>query len=120
MSDHETQVAALIDSQLPEIQETIQELRRIIHEAAPELREEIKHAWGNLVYKRNSEVCAISPYSNVVHVNFYKGVRLSDPSRALEGNGREMRHMKVRSVDTIREDLLAQFVREAFSLDSNA
>jgi hypothetical protein len=113
-------VADILDTHTPEIQSLVHALREVIRAAAPELTEEVKPGWGNLVYKLNGVVCAISPYSNHVNVNFYKGTSLSDPAGVLDGTGRELRHVKYRTESDIQSGVLSQLVHQAVQLDEHA
>ncbi len=113
---HNAAIAEMLDTHTPEIQELVQALRELIQAAAPELVEEVKTGWGNIVYKRNGVVCAISPYSNHVNLNFYQGISLPDPARVLEGTGRSLRHVKIRPTDELRSDVLIPLIREADDL----
>ena len=112
-------ITDMLDTQTPEIQELVQALRELIHVAAPELTEELKIGWGNIVYKHHRVVCAISPYSNHVNLNFYQGTSLPDPARALEGTGHTMRHVRVRPNEQLRTDVLTRLIREAMSLGAS-
>jgi hypothetical protein len=116
---HNAAIADMLDTHTPEIQELVQALRELIHAAAPELVEELKAGWGNIVYKHNGVVCAISPYSNHVNLNFYRGTSLPDPARVLEGTGRSLRHVKVRPNDELRTDALTRLIREAVALSES-
>lgn len=41
----------------------------------------------------------ILPYTSWVNLGFYKGVDLPDPEGLLEGTGKKLRHLKIRTVD---------------------
>ena len=48
----------------------------------------------------------ILPHKSWVNLGFYKGASLKDPSGLLEGTGKNMRHIKIRSVeDTEKTDI---------------
>ncbi len=52
--------------------------------------------------KKMSEGYAyILPYTTWVNLGFYKGALLADPGELLEGTGKSLRHIKVRSLDDI-------------------
>jgi hypothetical protein len=119
MPDLEADIEAILENHLTEVQDICLALRKAIKEAAPDLQEEVKWGWGNIVYKRSKEICAISPYSYHVHLNFYQGVRLSAPSGVLEGNGRELRYIKLQSVEEVNPDLLAGLLRQAVALETD-
>ena len=58
--------------------ETVARLRRLIHEADPEIVEDRK--WGVPVYADHGNVCATGVFRNGVKLNFFKGASLADPA----------------------------------------
>src|SRR4051794_11277740 len=107
-------VDRLIEGMAPPHQEIARALRAIIRRAAPGLSEAIK--WGNPCYAGGGNVCAIIPYRDHVNLAFFRGAEIDDPEGLLEGTGKGMRHLPVRSVGGIRGDALAALVRAASSL----
>lgn len=64
--------------------------------------------------KKMSEAYAyISPHTHHVNLGFYRGVELPDPAGLLEGTGRAMRHVKIRSLDDIASRGLRQLIEAA-------
>ena len=74
------------------------QLRKLIHEADPEIIEEFK--WGTGVFAHNGNVCAIGVFKDHVKLNFFQGAALSDPNK-LFNSGFEAK--KTRTIDW-RED----------------
>ena len=63
--------------------ETLAAIRRIVHEAEPEIVEEIK--WrGTPVWSRGGIVCTGETYKSVVKMTFAKGAALRDPAGAVQ------------------------------------
>src|SRR5690606_5163482 len=66
------------------------ELRRLIHEALPDVVEEWK--WGKPVWSHDGILCTGEVYKTAVKTTFPKGASLADPDRlfnsSLEGNVR--------------------------------
>ena len=94
-----------------------EELRRIVKEAAPHARETIK--WGMPVYVQKGNMCYISGMSSYVNLGFYRGADLTDPDCLLEGTGKKLRHVKVRSVESISTESLQRLVAEAVRVDGS-
>jgi len=63
-------------------------------------------------------VCYLASYSDHVNVGFYRGAELHDPRKLLEGTGKALRHVKIRSVEQARSRALRDLIREAVALDS--
>ncbi|MBZ0307751.1 MAG: DUF1801 domain-containing protein [Anaerolineae bacterium] len=106
----------MLNAHTPEVQQLASALRKLVKETVPELEEEGKRGWGNIMYKAGEVVCAISPHKDHVNVNFYKGTSLSDPNHLLEGTGKSLRHVKILSLETIPTEALAQLIQEAYQL----
>jgi len=76
--------------------ETLSRMRKLIHEAVPDVIEEWKWAKasspGTPVWSHNGIICTGESYKNVVKLTFFKGASLEDPARlfnsSLEGNAR--------------------------------
>jgi hypothetical protein len=93
-------------------------LRAIIHEADPEIVEELK--WrGTPVFSHGGIVCTGETYKNVVKLTFAKGAALKDPSRlfnsSLEGNTR--RAIDVHEGEKVDEAALKDLIRAAVALN---
>src|SRR5262245_51130525 len=119
--------SALIDQRIRELGDwrgkTLAKVRKIIHQADPEIVEEWK--WrkasspGTPVWSHGGLVCTGETYKNVVKMTFAKGARLKDPSRlfnsSLDGNVR--RAIDIREGDTVREAALDDLIRAAVALN---
>ena len=70
-----------IDKQIADLNdwrgELIARLRKLIHEAAPEIKEDWK--WNTAVFTSNGNVCALGAFKDHVKLNFFKGASLPDP-----------------------------------------
>lgn len=95
-----------------EVSPLARELRGVIRSALPSASETIK--WGIPVYETDKMVCAIRAGKDYVALQFYgSGTKLKDPERLLEGTGRRMRHIKVRSKSDIRKRAFTLLLRQA-------
>jgi len=56
---------------------TLAELRRLILEAEPDIREEWK--WGTAVWSKGGTICSAIPHKHHIQLNFFKGAMLEDP-----------------------------------------
>ncbi len=110
-----------IDKQIAEAggwkSEVMAKLRKVIHEADPEIEEAWK--WDTAVYVHNGMVCAVSSFKDHVKINFFKGAQLKDPNKLIN-NGLESK--KHRSVDfsedsKIDEESIKGLVTEAVALN---
>ncbi len=103
-----------IAKQKPDQQTILKKLRSIIMKAAPQLSEQIKYGFPWYVEKEN--VCVIMAAGTWVDLGFYRGTELKDPKELLEGSGKGMRHIKVRTLNEIDSEYFTQLVKQAASL----
>src|SRR6188472_3191875 len=100
-------------------------VRAIIHEADPEIVEELK--WqkatspGTPVWSHDGIVCTGETYKSAVKMTFAKGAALKDPSRlfnsSLEGNVR--RAIDIHEGDKVDEAALKALIRAAVALNTS-
>jgi hypothetical protein len=97
------------------LREAGQRLRQIILSAAPSASESIK--WGQPVYEDGGPFCYFKTSSGHITFGFWRGTEISDPDGRLEGDGDRMKHIKIRGVDDLVEDAVADWVRQAVDLN---
>ena len=100
----------------PPHREFVAKLRNVIKTAAPDIEERI--AWGMPCYFHNGMVCGIMPCVAHVNLQIINGARLTDPRHALEGNGKDMRHLKLRTVAEIPIAQVKRCIRESLVLSA--
>src|SRR5437764_2102234 len=114
--------SALIDEKIKELADwrgkTLAKIRKIIHEADPEIVEEWK--WmGTPIFSHGGIVCTGETYKSVVKVTFAKGAALKDPARlfnsSLDGNVR--RAIDIHEGEKVDEAALKDLIRAAVALN---
>jgi hypothetical protein len=106
--------------------ETLAQVRRLIHEAEPEIEEEWKWAKatspGTPVWSHDGGVCTGESYKQVVKLTFFRGASLEDPHKlfnsSLEGNAR--RAIDIRESEELDEKAFKQLIRSAVAANSAA
>ena len=101
--------------------ETLGRMRRLIHDADPDVVEEWK--WrGTPVWEHDGIICTGESYKKVVKLTFAKGASLDDPAglfnSSLEGNVR--RAIDIHEGEEIDETAFTALVHEAIALNSSA
>src|SRR5512134_3744262 len=101
MSKHKsstTTVDSVLDGHAPHVREIVERLRAIIREAVPEAVESANPVWHSLSYKHpeSGYFCGIFPQASRVDVAFEFGVLLSDPEGVLEGDGKQVRYLRLK------------------------
>ncbi|HEY2912618.1 MAG TPA: DUF1801 domain-containing protein [Candidatus Angelobacter sp.] len=123
----EKSASAFIDAKINELGDwrgkTLAKVRQIIHQADPEIVEEVKWAKatnpGTPVFSHGGIVCTAETYKNAVKMTFAKGAALKDPSglfnSSLEGNVR--RAIDIHEGEKIDEAALKDLIRAAVALN---
>ena len=93
-------------------QGVIRALRKFVKGVAPQLQESVK--WGNGCWVQG-KVPVAYVYSAPDHVQFgfFRGSALRDPSGLLKGEGKFVRHIKVRKRSDIDERAFGILLRQA-------
>lgn len=101
---------------IPETQRPIlNRLRSLIFDAVPGAVEELK--WSRPCYSSDHGLfCYLHSTKKHATIGFQKGASLSDPKKQLEGNGKDMRHIKLRSVNDIDEPYFRTLLSTASAL----
>ena len=90
-------------------------LRALIHEAAPDIREDWK--WDTPVFVGRGNVCAIGVFADHVKVNFFKGASLPDPAglfnAGLDAKTSRAIDLREGELDRLDEDAFRTLVRAA-------
>jgi hypothetical protein len=110
--------AAFIDERIKELGDwrgkTLAHVRKLIHEADPDIREEWKFM-GTPVWSHDGIVCTGEAYKQVVKCTFARGASLSDPKKlfnsSLQGNVR--RAIDIREGEKINDAAFKQLIRAA-------
>ncbi len=90
-------------------------MRSFIRECVPDATEELK--WNRPCYSTvNGLFCYLHTTKNHATLGFQNGSSLSDPKKLLEGDGKHMRHIKLRSKRDIEDVDLRAMLIEAISI----
>ena len=98
--------APILEKQPAEVRELIQQLRAFIREVMPQVSEKVHMGWGTILYGAGGNmrdlIVALAPHRAYVNLEFGDGVELPDPARRLQGTGKRLRHVKIRSIGDVR------------------
>ena len=117
--------SAFIDQKIKELGDwrgkTLTHLRKLIHDADPDILEEWK--WmGTPVWSHVGIVCTGESYKQVVKLTFARGASIKDPKKlfnsSLEGNVR--RAIDIHEGEKINEVAFKQLIRDAVAANSAA
>jgi hypothetical protein len=114
----------LIDKRIAELGdwrgETLGRMRKLIHEADPDVVEEWK--WmGTPVWSHDGIICTGESYKSVVKLTFLKGASLKDPARLFNAslNGNARRAIDIREGEEVDADAFKTLIRAAIALNAS-
>ena len=109
-------VEEIVASLEPEQKEIVAKLQSLVKRVFPEIVEKVK--WGNIIYLMDGENLAwIIIYRDHVDFGLFRGAELE--SKLLEGTGKSLRHIKIRSSNEIDEKELVALLKRAVGLEKS-
>jgi hypothetical protein len=115
---------SLIDGRIKELGdwrgETLSRLRKLIHEAVPDVVEEWK--WrGVPIWEHNGILCTGETYKDYVKTTFARGAALNDPKKLFNSSldGGTRRAIDFRKGDKIDEKAFRALIRAAAALNAS-
>jgi hypothetical protein len=94
------------------------ELRKLINETDPNLKEDWK--WGTPTWTYNRNVISLGAFKEHVKINFFKGASLEDPKGLFNAglDAKATRSIDLRENDRIDEQALQELIRSAVTQDA--
>jgi hypothetical protein len=97
------------------MKQVAEEAEKTVHRAAPSLK--VERHWGHPWYVGSDLVCVVGYFTRHAAIEFWRGSTVPDPDRLLEGTGKNLRHVKLRTLEEAASPRLASLVRRAVELD---
>lgn len=115
-ADFGAPIYSFFQKQPPHLRGILEELRRLVEEAAPEAESSIK--WGMPFYTINGTMmCALGGHKD--HVNLVLAGSpdaYADPQGRLSGEGKTGRHLKLTSLEDLPRESVRKWLRAAAAL----
>jgi len=109
-------IDAYLVARSPEIQAVASEVRRMMKAFVPGVRESI-NPWGVPTFGNDKgDFAFFLAASAHVSLGFARGTSLSDPQKLLEGTGKNLRHVKLRSPADLQREGVRSLIVEAAAL----
>lgn len=89
----------------------MKQIRELIHESVPGVTEEFK--WSRPVFRSGRDFAYFKVAKTYLTLGFFNFEKLPDPHNKLEGSGKDMRHIKLKSSADIDTQLLGSWFRIA-------
>lgn len=88
--------------------EIMKAIRSLVHQHVSGVAEEFK--WGRPIFRREKPFAYLQANKNHVNLGFYSGFeKLDDPDGLLEGTGKTMRHVKLRTLADVDSKRLGEW-----------
>jgi hypothetical protein len=106
--------------------QTLAHVRRLIHDADPDIEEEWKwekpKSGGTPVWSHDGGVCTGESYKQVVKLTFFRGASIDDPQKLFNSSldGKTRRAIDIREEEKIDEAAFKQLIRAAVAANSAA
>jgi len=99
----------------PRLRRVARALRSFVKKTVPDTRETV-NAWGIPTFEAPDPFCFYMAGRNHVTFGFHFGTSLNDPESLLEGTGKNIRHVKLRTVADLEQRSLRELVLAAARL----
>jgi len=107
----------LLDDYSPEVRELAISVQARIFELVSDAEEKVMRGYKSLSYGfgggMKDQFAAIVLHGERVNLQFHRGTDLPDPAGLLEGTGKTMRHVKIRTDETVRSEEVRALIESA-------
>jgi hypothetical protein len=103
----------------PELKKVVRGLRSLVKKVVPGTAETV-NAWGLATFEKGQPFCCYMVGKRHVTCCFHYGTSLADPHKLLEGTGKNLRHVKLFTVEDLRQKGLRELLRQAARLKGKA
>jgi hypothetical protein len=101
----------------PKLRAAAGQLRKLVKKAVPEMKEGI-NAWRQPTFESNGPFCVYMIGKNHITFIFIRGTSLPDPEGLLEGTGKNLRHVKIKSEEDVKRRGLKELLQAAARLNA--
>lgn len=109
-------IDAYVQRRNAKLKHVADELRLLVKKTVPESREAI-NPWRIPMFNFHGPLCLLMVGKNHVTLGFPRGTSLTDPAGLLEGTGKNLRHVKLKEAEQLRDSNLRQLILEAAALN---
>jgi hypothetical protein len=101
------QVTDYIQTAEADQKQIMEVLRELIHSSVRNVKEEFK--WSRPVFASTHDFAYLKTAKKYVTLGFFKFDNLNDPNHKLEGTGKDMRHIKIKTMKDIDREMLKEW-----------
>jgi hypothetical protein len=114
------EIDRFLEGYAPDIRDLTNQVRALIASITPDADENLKLGWKVIWYgfgpKMPDQFAVVMPTRNHVGLGFAYGRELPDPGGKLEGSGKRMRHVKLRTGADVSDPAIAALIRAQVAL----
>jgi hypothetical protein len=103
----------------PALRPVVRGVKELVKRIAPESRETL-NSWGVPTFEDKGPFCIYMVGKNHVTLGFHSGALLEDPAGILEGTGKNIRHVKLRTKEDLERPEVAALIRAAHRFERKA
>lgn len=111
-----TWINAYVEKKGPKLSLVAEGLRRLMMKTVAGAKESV-NPWGIPTFESNGPMCFFMVGKNHVTFGFLRGTALKDPAELLEGTGKNLRHVKLRTPEDLKRPELKKLIAEAARLN---
>jgi hypothetical protein len=105
-----------VDTKPAELRDVAEQLRKLMKKTVKSAKESV-NSWKIPTYESNGPMCFFMVGKYHVTFGFLRGTSLPDPARLLEGTGKNVRHVKLRTAEDVKEPALRKLLQAAARLN---
>lgn len=116
IADGRTWIDEYVAQKGAELGDVAQGLRRLMKELVPSTTESV-NPWKIPTFESNGPMCFFTIAKKHITFGFLRGTSLPDPANLLEGTGKNLRHVKLRTKEDLRAPGLKKLILAAARLN---
>src|SRR5260370_19524211 len=105
-----------VDTKPAELRDVGEKLRKLMKKTVKGTKESV-NSWKIPTYESNGPMCFLMVGKYHVTFGFLRGTSLPDPAGLLEGTGKNVRHVKLRTAKDVKEPALRRLIEAAARLN---
>ena len=115
-SARQTKKSSYLKDENPELRQVVTAVRKLVRETVPGTRVTV-NSWGVPTFEAKNPFCFYMVGKHHVTFGLHFGTSLADPEGLLEGTGKNIRHVKLRTVEDLEQKGLRKLVAAASRLE---
>jgi hypothetical protein len=105
-----------VDTKPAELRDVAEKLRKLVKKTVKGTKESV-NSWKIPTLESNGPMCFFTVGKYHVTFGFLRGTSLPDPAGLLEGTGKNLRHVKLRTAEDVSKPALKELVEAAARLN---